>query len=85
MILPGLSPTIQFVANLGVGLSKLIGELVSAAVVDRLGRRTLTIGGNFLLSCSIVGIALSFQYNVSEVVQIAMLCSIMFTFSLGPG
>ena len=61
-ILAGLSPTVQFAANLGVGFSKLIGELVSAAVVDRYGRRTMTIGGNFLLSCSIVGIALSFQH-----------------------
>ena len=58
---------------------------MSAAIVDKIGRRSLTITGNLLLSISIIGIAFSFAYNSHEAVQIALLCAIMFTFSLGPG
>jgi len=57
------------------------------------------IGGNILLCASIVGLGLAFQFqetytnstgsvvptDESNIIQIALLCSIMFTFSLGPG
>jgi MFS family permease len=61
-------------ANLGVGFAKLTGELVSAALVDRFGRRLMVVGGNVLMTFSIVGIALSFQ---------CVLASLHPTFPLG--
>lgn len=84
-IFKGLTLSAQFGANLGVGFAKLTGELVSAGLVDKYGRRLMVIGGNVLITLSIIGIALSFQYAASYQVSILFLCLIMFTFSLGPG
>jgi len=81
----GLNAEAMFFANLGVGSCKLFGELVAAYLVERTGRRLLVIGGNFLLSICIFGIALSFHFQSSVEITIMCLCLVMLTFSLGPG
>jgi sugar porter (SP) family MFS transporter len=58
-ILKNLSEQWQFVANLGIGCSKFVGELVAALIVERVGRKAPIVGGNLVLALAVFGLAMS--------------------------
>ena len=77
----------QFLANLGVGGCKFVGELVSAALAERVGRRGLLVVGNAVLVVAVFGIAVNFRFAgaAGSTVSIVLLSVIMFAFSIGAG
>ena len=74
-----------FLVSLGVGLSKLFGELVAAAVVERTGRRAALTTSNLLVSLAVFAIALKFACDWPAEVGAVALSLVMLLFSLGPG
>ena len=49
-----------FLITIGVGVCKLGGELIAAALVEHTGRRVAMWGHNLLLSLTVFAIALRF-------------------------
>ena len=60
-------------------------ELVAAAYVDRMGRRSAMVGSNLLVSLLVFCIALKFAFDWPTAVGALSLCAVMLFFSLGPG
>ena len=82
-----LSSSTQFLANLGVGGCKFVGELVSAALAERVGRRGLLVVGNSMLVVAVFGLAANFRFAgaAGSTISIVLLSVIMFAFSIGAG
>ena len=74
-----------FLINLGVGMSKLVGELIAAALVELTGRRRALVASNLLVSLAVFAIALQFRYGWSTAFGALALSLSMLFFSLGPG
>ena len=74
-----------FLANMGVGSAKFLGELVAAYLAERAGRRPMLIWGNLALCVSIAAIALSIMLELGSTALVLSLSATMLTFSLGPG
>jgi len=80
-----VSVDVVFLVSLGVGVSKLIGEFVAAAVVDTVGRRRTMVFSNLALSIFVLCIALRFPLGWPLAASATSLCFAMLFFSLGPG
>ena len=74
-----------FLISLGVGACKLAGEIVAAALVDTVGRRSTLVGSNLLVSLLVFSIALKFLWHWPTALGATSLCLVMLFFSLGPG
>ena len=74
-----------FFISLGVGACKLVGEMVAAALVETLGRRSTLVGSNLIVSLLVLSIGLKFLWHWPTAVGAASLCLVMLFFSLGPG
>ena len=69
----------------GAVLGKLVGEMVAAALVETLGRRSTLVGSNLIVSLLVLSIGLKFLWHWPTAVGAASLCLVMLFFSLGPG
>ena len=74
-----------FLISLGVGACKLAGEIVAAALVETVGRRSTLVGSNLLVSLLVFSIALKFLWHWPTALGATSLCLVMLFFSLGPG
>lgn len=87
--LPGdeacVSAETVFLASIGVGACKFVGELIAAAFVDRMGRRSVMASTNLIVSLFVFLIALKFSLDWPTAAGAACLCLVMLFFSLGPG
>lgn len=68
-----------------VGFFKLLGEVIAALLIERVGRRPLFLVSSISTTLTLLGIALSFYLEWSAVPTLIVLCSFMFCFSLGIG
>ena len=71
--------------NILVGVCKLGGEVVAAALTDRMGRRPLLLWSSILCTVSLVFVAGTISLPISPWVCLFGLCAFMFCFSLGMG
>ena len=86
MELGGCTPAeTVFLISLGVGACKLVGELVAAALVETVGRRSTLVGSNLLVSVLVFSIGLKFLWDWPTAIGATSLCLVMLFFSLGPG
>ena len=79
------SMTERLLGNCGVGICKLLPELVAMQFIDRVGRRPLMLASTALLAITMLGLAASFYFNWSPVVVVTLLCAVMTSFSIGVG
>ena len=87
-IIPG-APSVQFMANMGIGGCKFVFELCAAPLADvdgeYGGRRNLMIFGNGVLVCALVVLAAALAFWDSVVASVVLVSLGMAGFSLGPG
>ncbi|CAM9777777.1 unnamed protein product [Chrysoparadoxa australica] len=79
------STTEVLMANVAVGLAKLLGEIVGVGLTDHTGRRPLFLLSSTLVTISLFVITVCFWASANPLVTLLGLCSFMFVFSLGMG
>ena len=75
----------RLLGNCGVGICKLLPELVAMQFVDKIGRRPLMLTSTALLTITTACLAASFYWHWSPVVVVILLCAVMTSFSIGVG
>ncbi|CAM9643191.1 unnamed protein product [Ectocarpus fasciculatus] len=68
-----------------VGVFKLLGEVLAAVLIERVGRRPLFLVSSITSTLTLLLIAQSFFLEWSAVPTLVVLCAFMFCFSIGLG
>eukprot|EP00903_Cladosiphon_okamuranus_P016207 g14955.t1 len=68
-----------------VGVFKLLGEVLAALLIERIGRRPLFLVSSISSTVTLLLISLSFVLEWSAVPTLVVLCAFMFCFSIGLG
>ncbi|CAB1102967.1 unnamed protein product [Ectocarpus sp. CCAP 1310/34] len=68
-----------------VGVFKLLGEVLAAVLIERVGRRPLFLLSSITSTLTLLLIAQSFFMEWSAVPTLVVLCAFMFCFSIGLG
>jgi sugar porter (SP) family MFS transporter len=79
------SPALQLLGNCLVGVCKLLPELAAMKLIDSLGRRTLMLTSAIARVLTLFALCLGFYLEFPPVVMLVILCSIVFSFSIGLG
>ena len=77
----------RLLANVGVGMCKLIPELLAMQLVDKIGRRPLIMASSVAMVISMTCLAAAFfaGSTASPYITVLLLCCIMASFSVGVG
>jgi len=81
----GLSDNMVLLCTIFVGLSKVSFIFISTFSLDRVGRRPLLLTSAILVTLSIAGLAISFEFPGLSVLTLIMQSCFMASFSMGWG